>query len=349
MTSYEKSFRYSPKQETRVSSLSVGIQQLGALVGCFLIWPLTGWLGRRPALIICSIIFCIGVIIETIDTHSLPAFYFGRVIAGLGLGGATVVVPMFSSEMTPKEMRGQVGSFFQLFFTLGIFTSYWVDWGVAKDFKKPVPRQWQIPIGLQLIPAALLGLGMLTLKESTRWLTKKGRHDEAWDSLTWIRADRGVETEAEMQEIQAGVAIEERETAGFQFKELLEPDNFKRVVLAFAVFTAQQATGATAFAYFGPQYFKLLVGGGNRDLLLTAIFGAVKVVACAVFVFLVSERIGRRQVLIWGAVFMGVCQIVTAVVVKTKPASGGNITSSGIATVAMIYVSSRTLPSLHIR
>jgi MFS family permease len=167
LKSYENSFHYTAAHITKVNSLSVGIQQAGAFVGCFAIWPLTSRIGRRYALMLCSLVFCIGAIIQTIDTHSLPAFYFSRVSTDLGLGAASVVVPMFSSEMVPKEMRGQIGSFFQLFFTLGIFTSYWVDWGVAKDLKA-VPKQWQIPIGPQLIPAALLGLRMLTLKESTR-------------------------------------------------------------------------------------------------------------------------------------------------------------------------------------
>jgi MFS family permease len=112
-----------------------------------------------------------------------------------------------------------------------------------------------------------------------------------------------------------------------------------RLFTAFAVFTAQQATGATAFAYFGPQYFKLLVGGGSKDLLLTAIFGVVKVVACGIFVLFLSDRVGRRQLLIWGAVFMAACQISTAAVVKNKPPSAdGNVSSSGIATVALIYL-----------
>lgn len=93
--------------------------------------------------------------------------------------------------------------------------------------------------------------------------------------------------------------------------ELIEPSNFKRIFTAVAVFTAQQATGATAFAYFGPQYFKLLVGGGDKDLLLTAIFGAIKVVACGIFVLFVSEHVGRRKVLIGGAMFMAACQITT--------------------------------------
>lgn len=68
---------------------------------------------------ICSFIFCIGAMLQTINTHSLAAFYVARVIAGIGLGGATVVVPMYNSEMAPKELRGKVGCFFQLFYTIG--------------------------------------------------------------------------------------------------------------------------------------------------------------------------------------------------------------------------------------
>ena len=218
MKSYENSFRYTAKQATRVTSLANGLQQLGAFVACFVIWPVTHKLGRKKALIICSTIFCIGALIQTIDTHSLPAFYVARVIAGLGLGGSSVIVPMFSSEMTPKQLRGQIGSFYQLFYTFGIFTSYWVDYGVAADFKKPKASQWQIPIGLQLVPGALLGLGMFTLKESTRWLTMKGRHQEAYESLKWIRASDGAEVQLEMEEIREAVALEEREREGFQLK-----------------------------------------------------------------------------------------------------------------------------------
>lgn len=86
-----------------------------------------------------------------------------------------------------------------------------------------VTRQWQIPIGLQIIPAGFLGLGMFTIKESTRWLTKKGRHEEAWESLKWIRADEGQATIEEMEEIRMGVELEMRATEGFQLKgKLLE-------------------------------------------------------------------------------------------------------------------------------
>ncbi|PQE15236.1 mfs quinate transporter protein [Rutstroemia sp. NJR-2017a WRK4] len=343
MKSFVRDFKYDTAHATRVNSLAVGLQQAGAFAACFVIWPIADRLGRKLSLQISSFIFIIGAMMETINSHNMGVFYAGRVIAGVGLGAATVVVPMFNSEMAPKELRGQIGSFFhrksnELMKELGIFTSYWVDYAMA-EVVPSVTRQWQIPIGLQIIPAGLLALGTFTLKESTRWLTKKGRHEEAWESLKWIRADESQATVEEMEEIRIGVEFEQRATEGFQIKELAERENFKRVFTAFAVFTAQQATGATAFAYYGPQYFKLLVGGGSKDLLLTAIFGAIKVVACGCFVLFLSNRVGRRGVLIGGAVFMSMCQIVTAIVVKELPASrSAGVTSSGIATVALIYL-----------
>lgn len=140
--SFENDFRYTAKQATKTSSLSNSLQQLGAFIACFAIWPVTHKLGRRWAIVICSFIFCemnpvsmssmsdcanlpitvgIGAMIQTINTHSRAAFYVARVIAGLGLGGSSVIVPMFSSEMTPKQIRGQIGSFYQLFYTFGTY------------------------------------------------------------------------------------------------------------------------------------------------------------------------------------------------------------------------------------
>ena len=121
--------------------------------------------------------------------------------------------------------------------------------------------------------------------------------------------------------------------------ELLRGDNFKRVLTAFVVMAAQQATGATAFAYFGPQYFKLLVGPGRKNLLLTAIFGAVKVASCLLFVLFLAERLSRRQVLIGGAALMAVCQTITAGVVRTNPPSGeAAVGVSGVLTVLFVYL-----------
>lgn len=217
LSSYQRDFNYDENSATRISALAVGLQQLGAFVACFAIWPVTHILGRRLAIAICSLIFIIGAWVQTINSHSTTMFLIGRVIAGVGLGGSSVVVPMFNAEMTPKQIRGQVGSFYQLMFTLGIFTSYWTDWGVAKNIPNTESRQWQIPVGLQMLFAGLLGTGTMTLMESTRWLAMKGRHAEAWESLKWIRASDDEDVRSEMVEIKLGVELEAHAREGFQF------------------------------------------------------------------------------------------------------------------------------------
>lgn len=335
--SFQDDFRYGKSDKTRVSSIAVGIQQAGALVGCFVIWPVANRYGRKISIMACSLIFCIRVILEVINAHALPAFYVGRVICGLGIGGSSTIIPIYMSEMSPKQIRGRLGSCYQLMYTIGILISYWIDYGVK--FMKSTPTQWQLPIGLQIVPAALMGLGVLTLEESVRWLVLKGHYDKAWTSLVWIRASNSEEVEIEFSEMQQGVEDDRHAMAGFKLKELLEWPNAHRMLLGFGLFLAQQSTGSTALAYFGPQFFSLLVGPGDKNLLLTGIFGAIKVVACLLFVLFISDRFGRRPLLMAGAIFMAACMITTSAVVKThKPPGNGTVTSAGIATVALLYL-----------
>jgi MFS family permease len=122
---FERDFRYTKAQATNINSNCVSILQAGAFFGCFLIWPITAHFGRRWSIVLSSLIFCLGGILQVVNTHSIGAFYAGRVISGFGVGAATVLVPMFSAEMAPKNMRGQLGSCFQLFFALGVCVSYW--------------------------------------------------------------------------------------------------------------------------------------------------------------------------------------------------------------------------------
>ena len=128
LTSFRKDFGYTVPQKTKVNSLTVGLQQLGAFLSCFVIFPITEKIGRRKAIMLSSSVMVIGVIIQTINTHSLTSWYISRIIAGFGQGGSSVVVPIFCAEMAPKEIRGRLGSMYQWMYTLGVFTSYWGDY-----------------------------------------------------------------------------------------------------------------------------------------------------------------------------------------------------------------------------
>ncbi|KAL4920494.1 general substrate transporter, partial [Aspergillus aurantiobrunneus] len=275
----------------------------------------------------CSAIFCLGVILEIINSHSLLVFYTGRVICGLGVGGSATVSPIYLAEMSPKHLRARLGSGYQFTFTIGIFTSYWIDY--ALQFRAPTPAQWQIPLALQLVPGALMGLGMLSLTESVRWLLANGNTHAAWASLVWVRGasnDFNPSSAAdELAEMKRAVDDDTKATEDFHPRELLLRPNLHRIALAVTLFIAQQATGATAMAYFGPQFFTILVGSPASEsqsssssthsltLLLTGIFGALKVLSCLIFILFVADRFGRKPLLAFGALGMSICLIATSI------------------------------------
>jgi sugar porter (SP) family MFS transporter len=347
--SFHHDFRYGPSRITTVSAISVGIQQVGALVGCFAIWPINNGYGRRVAIMVCSLIFCLGVVLEVINSHSLRVFYLGRLICGLGVGGSSTTVPIYLSEMAPKEMRAQLGSCYQLMFTVGILVSYWIDYAVNKLVPSDRSAQWQIPVTLQLVPGGLMGLGVLTLEESVRWLVSKEQFEKARHSLEWIRASGDQMVADELSEIRAGIEDERQAQEGFSMRELLDGPNAHRILLAIGIFLAQQSTGATALAYFGPQFFSMVVGSGdpNLTLLLTGIFGLIKVTSCAAFIVFISDRFGRRTLLLAGAAFMAVCMLITSAIVKssgnsstispTAMVAATTLTPSNILTIGLIY------------
>ncbi|KAF1974200.1 hypothetical protein BU23DRAFT_638387 [Bimuria novae-zelandiae CBS 107.79] len=203
-------------------------------------------------------------------------------------------------------MRGALGSLFQGCFTLGVFTSHWVTYGASK--MAPSTRQWRIPAGLQLLFSGLLSLSMLFTKESTRWLAKVGRHDDALKSLVWVR---GGEYDYEIQAW--------------------------RIILVITLQIGIQLTGNTSLAYFAPQFFAA-IGAGDNAMFMSGFFDLCKVVACFAFLLFLVERIGRRWALLNGTVFMAILVLIVAVITATEPPTGkAGLTKPASAAICMIY------------
>ncbi|KAJ5856432.1 MFS sugar transporter [Penicillium soppii] len=343
LDSFQRDFGFADHtkaQKTTINSNAVSILQGGAFFGCFLISPIASWLGRRTGLIISSVIFTIGTILQVINTGTLGTFYAGRVIAGLGIGAATVLIPMYSAEMSPKEIRGRLGACFQLFFALGVTVAYWVTYAVSYD-QSDGTSQWQTALGLQLLGSTLLMAGMCTVKESARWLAAKGRTEKARESLKWVRGgEETPELQQEFDEILAGIEEEARVKENLTFKELLLPANRYRLFIAVTIQLSAQLTGNTSLAYYATQIFSS-VGAGSAAKLVTGFFGVVKVVGVCIFQLFVLDRVGRRVPFMGGAFAMGSFMLIIAIILATHPVSSNSTasgpSSAGIACIIMTY------------
>lgn len=130
------------------------------------------------------VIFIVGVIVQLASEHEWAQFAVGRLISGLGVGALSAAVPMYQAETAPPQIRGTLTATYQLFITFGILVAYCISIG-AREISGS--GSWRTVVGIGLAWPIILGLGILTMPESPRWLASKGRFDEARLSLARSR------------------------------------------------------------------------------------------------------------------------------------------------------------------
>lgn len=162
---------------------------------------------------------------------------------------------------------------------------------------------WRIPLGLQVVPALILAVGIPFLPFSPRWLMAQGRHNEAMDVLTEIRSTSKREILMEFNEIKQEIALERQQSIR-SYAQLLRVPLRRRLILGVSIQIMQQLTGINSIMYYAPEIFKQAGLSGQRaSLLATGINGCVNVVA-TIPAILFLDKWGRRPVLIFGAIFM---------------------------------------------
>jgi MFS family permease len=174
--------------------LVVSVVLIGASAGALSGGRLADAFGRRCMLLVTALIFVAGAIVCALAS-ALGVLVAGRIIVGLGIGLSCSTVPVYISEVSPAEARGWQVSLFQLAITVGILAAYVVDYAFA------VGGAWRWMLGLAVVPGAILGLGMLAMPETPRWLAKHGHADAAQKVLARIRGTQDVNLEfREIQE-----------------------------------------------------------------------------------------------------------------------------------------------------
>ncbi|KAK8507846.1 hypothetical protein V6N12_074411 [Hibiscus sabdariffa] len=256
----------------------------GATVGSFTGGSLADKFGRTRTFQLDAIPLIIGAIL-TATAQSVQTMIIGRLLAGIGIGISSAIVPLYISEISPTEIRGALGSINQLFICIGILAALVAGLPLAGN-----PQWWRTMFGIAAVPSILLALGMAFSPESPRWLYQQSKLPEAEKA---IRTLYGKERVADvMHELRnAGQGSTEPEAGWF---DLFSSRYWKVVSVGAALFLFQQLAGINAVVYYSTAVFRS--AGIASDVAASALVGASNVFGTAIASSLM-DRQGRKSLL----------------------------------------------------
>ena len=269
---------------------------IGNLIGAGLFASrLADTCGRKRTLVGASFVFVCASTLQ-IFACNLLMLYVGRTICGLAIGVLTMIVPLFISELAPKNIRGRLISFNQISMTGGILVAFWTAYAL-----KDMSNGWRWAFAGQIFPALIILIFSPFLPESPRWLVNVGRKEEARRNLFQLRGEKNKEeTEKEMAEMIATIQHEqamEEDTWTFLFTD---PTSKRRLLLLCILQAGQQLTGINVIMYYMPFVAQSVgFGGSDHGLLAQGVNGVVNFLSTFVAFFFV-DRFGRRLSLIAG-------------------------------------------------
>ncbi|KAL7625049.1 hypothetical protein AAE478_004263 [Parahypoxylon ruwenzoriense] len=315
-------------------SLITSILSAGTFFGALMAGDIADWSGRRTTIIGGCVIFLIGVALQTASA-GLGLIVAGRLVAGFGVGAVSAILILYMSEISPRAVRGALVSGYQFCVTVGLLLASAVDYG-TQDRKDS--GSYRIPIAIQMLWAIILGTGLFLLPESPRFFVKKNKIDEAAKVLARLRG-QSVDSDFIRDELAEIVANHEYEMSVvpqngywstwlscFQGSLFKGSSNVRRTILGTSLQMMQQWTGVNFVFYFGTTFFKQL-GTIQNPFLISLVTTLVNVCSTPIS-FWSMERIGRRPLLLWGALGMVICQFIVAII--------GTVTSADSAVKAMI-------------
>lgn len=289
------------------TGLNVGAILIGCSIGAYVAGRLADRIGRRSVMMIAALLFVVSALAAGGATGSVM-FIAARILGGLGVGAASVLSPVYISEVTPAAIRGRLSSIQQIMIITGLTGAFFANYALAHYAGASTAPLWYgLPawrwmFWMQVIPALIYFAALNIIPESPRFLVLKGQSERAEAVLTRLFGHAAAQ--AKVTEIRASLAIDHQP----RLSDLVDRSTGKiRPIvwagIGLAVF--QQFVGINIVFYYGAVLWQS-VGFSENDALITNIIsGLVSIAACIVTVFTV-DKIGRKPLLLVGSAGMAV-------------------------------------------
>jgi sugar porter (SP) family MFS transporter len=290
-----------------VQGLVVSGLLVGAMLGASLAGRLADPLGRRPLILIGGIVFIVGTLGSALANGPAMLVTF-RFIMGIGVGLISVVVPMYLTELAPKDIRGRLTSLMQLLVTVGIFLAYLTDYAFS------TAHDWRMMIGLGVLPALLLTIGIYTQPESPRWLVgnKEGGDADARKVLIKLRGSEEA-ADAELAEIRESIAKESQKAERLSLRQLATGNLRPIFIVGLLLVFFQNFCGINTIIYHAPTLLVNVGFGAAGAILANVGIGLVNMLMTLPGMYLI-DRAGRRPLLLYGALGMCTAMVLLAAV-----------------------------------
>ena len=325
-------------QQYALSPKLLGITVASALWGTVVGSMLAGFpgerFGRRDSLRLMAVLYLISGL-GCAFAWNWPALVAFRFLAGLGIGGSSVLGPMYIAEIAPARLRGRLVGLFQFNVVFGILLAYFSNYVIGT--RGLGATEWRWELGVTAIPAALFFLMLFGIPRSPRWLAKKGRVEEARTTLQLIGEE---DYERELQDIVESIRVEQQQAG----EALFTRTHLFPIFLAVSIAMFNQLSGINAILYYLNDIFAHAGFSKLSGSLQAVAIGATNLLFTMIAMSVI-DKLGRRTLLLVGSVGTAGCLAGVAFIFFTARHQGlllwllvGYIASFAFSQGAVIWV-----------
>jgi MFS transporter, SP family, arabinose:H+ symporter len=291
--------------------LTVFIGLAGTVLGAMTAGVLGQRIGGREALRIMAILYTVSAL-GCACAWNWPALMVFRFIGGIGIGGSSVLGPVYIAELAPAKWRGRMVGLFQINVVVGILLAYLSNYLIS--LLRLGELQWRWQLGVAAIPSLLFLIMLYGIPRSSRWLVTKNKTDEALQILKMMGSP---DSEAELREIVDSIHLER----GLAAEPLFKREYRLPIFLAISIGLFNQLAGINAILYYSNYIFASAGFNQLSSSLQTVLIGLMNLLATLLGMSLI-DKLGRKTLLLIGSVGMTLCLSGVAAVFFTHTHAG---------------------------